>query len=366
MKKKIQYSLIFAGIIIGIALSYHFYKNKSRNLIEKIYSGDGIVNILVAGRKSYHRDSFIFFAILTLNNTNNNIGITFLPPEFKITMGEGNEGEQICKVPFSKFPKIRQSLNRSLGLDVPFFIKIYEDDFIKFFDLIDGLNLFVLNKVECINNNKFGLNYFDGRKIYQYINCVEKNSIFIKYDRILDLVQTVYHSDAKMSIIKTMEFINKVLIFNRTNLLKQEIKSLLNFLEKRGNIYSTVIPGEYNSKFYEMGEEHRLRYEKNFLTKIVVQYEGAPEAKIRIMNGTGVAGLARKLRNNLMRDGLNVVEFSTSPYPHLQKSIIISRTCDYTSVKRVSEMTGINPIYFVTDNRLLNNITIIIGKDLIK
>ena len=50
----------------------------------------------------------------------------------------------------------------------------------------------------------------------------------------------------------------------------------------------------------------------------------------------------------------------------MNESIIINTKGNYAAVKKASEATGIDNIYHIIDNTQLNNILIIIGKDLIK
>lgn len=366
MKKKIAYIVSAVVLIFLSILVYDYYKMGSRNLVKNIISKKDLINILVAGRKNYKNNTFKFFALVTINTANRNIGVTFIPPQFKINMNSSDEVKQISEVEFSDFEIIRSNIKDKLKLDVPFFVKIYSDDVVRFVNLIDGIDLFKLDQEKCVDNVSFGLNYMDGRKVYQYINCAEENSIFIKYDRILDLIQTLYHTDKKMELINEVKFISKIVDNVKTNLLPQEVVSIAGLIKDKGTLYSTVLPGNYNQNYYDVDELSYKTYQQEFLTKIVVKHEGELNSKIRILNGTNVSGLARKLRNSLMRDGLNVVEFSSSPYPFMNDSIIISRTCDYRSVEKISEITGINKIYFVTDTRLLNNILIIIGGDMAK
>jgi len=366
LKTKLKYLVILVFVIFVILLGYNYYKKGSRNLVHNIIVKKNLINILVAGRKHYHKNTFRFFAIVTLNTANKNIGVTFIPPQFKVDVG--GKARQICDVEFSNFTNIRDTFKNKLKLDVPFFIKVYSEDVVRFVNIIEGMDIFSLDQAKCVDNIKFGLNYLDGRKIYDYLNCAEDNSIFIKYDRILDLIQTLYHNVGKMELIKNAGLISRIIDNAKTNLFPQEIFSILNLLKgkEKSNLYSTVLPGNYVDGYYDVDELSYKAYQQEFLTKIVVKYEGDPNSSIRIMNGTNVSGLARKLRNSLMRDGLNVVEFSTSPYPKMKDSIIISRTCDYRSVEKISEITGINKVYFVTNSRLLNNILIIIGGDMIK
>ena len=77
-------------------------------------------------------------------------------------------------------------------------------------------------------------------------------------------------------------------------------------------------------------------------------------------------GLARKVRNILIREGLTVLEFSTSPYGRIDKSLIVCRKGNYSMARRVAELTGIERICFITDTTQVSNLLIIVGEDLVR
>jgi len=137
-------------------------------------------------------------------------------------------------------------------------------------------------------------------------------------------------------------------------------------LNDKGDFYASLMPGGYSSDYYVVDEISFKSYQQDFLMPIAVDEITVSDVKIKILNGTSVPGLARQLRNSFIKDGLNVVEFGTSPYPQMSESVIICRKSDYYAADSVAEKTGIKNIYFVNDSTQFNNLLIIIGEDLAK
>jgi hypothetical protein len=279
---------------------------------------------------------------------------------------DGTKIKKISEVDFYYFDRIRYTLKKDIQLNVPFYIILYSRDVIRSVNLIEGVNIFFLDQMQKVSKKDFGLQYLDGEKIIQYINSVEQNSIYMKYDRILDIFLTLFNDKDNSKKLFNHNFINELFKNIRTNLMIQEIYSIADLVFKDGNIYSTLLPGDFNDGYYTVDELSYRSYQQEFLTNLVLQSEPDPNVKIKILNGTNIPGLARKLRNDLIRDGMNVVEFATSNYPAIHDSIIICRKTDLKSVKKISDMTGIGKIYFVTDTTQLSNILIIVGEDIAK
>jgi hypothetical protein len=155
----------------------------------------------------------------------------------------------------------------------------------------------------------------------------------------------------------------------KTNLLPQEAMRIGQILYKDGDVMATILPGFFKDGYYVMDDITFRIYEKEFLAQLIVdrsEKEIDASIKIKIVNGTDVPGLARKMREKLIREGLNVVEFGTSPYRKMVKSVIINKRGNIAAVNRVADVTGIQSIYHNIDNTQLHNILIIIGEDFTK
>ena len=150
--------------------------------------------------------------------------------------------------------------------------------------------------------------------------------------------------------------------------MPQEILSLSDYIFKDGNIYSTVLPGDFQQEYFVTDEISYKIYESDFLTPFIMNKSNDSAMKIKVLNGTTTPGLAKKMRNILNREGLNVVEFGTSPYLNMKtdKSIMICRKGEFASLKKISEITGITNIHYVIDSTQMNNVLIIIGEDQVK
>jgi len=367
LNNKYSKFIISAIVIFFIILGINFYKKQNRNVIEEIVSMKDMINILIAGRNVYNDNTFSFFAIVTINPVNNNVGITFIPPDYRIMMNDdGTKIKKISEIDFYYFDRIKYTLKKDIQMNVPFYIKLYSPDIVRSVNMIEGIDVFSIDQAIYSSKNNFGLQYLDGEKSVNYINCAEQNSIYMKYDRVLDLMMTLYNDKENRKKLLNYDFINELFKNIKTNMMTQELYSIAEILFNKGNVDSTLLPGGFNNGFYVVDEISYRTYQQDFLTNLVLETESEPNIKIKILNGTSIPGLARKLRNDLIRDGINVVEFGTSNYPEIYDSIIVCRKSDIKSANKISEMTGIGKIYFVTDTTQLNNLLIIVGKDMAK
>jgi len=354
-----------AAVIIVLLFGINLYRKSTRNVIDEIISKNGLINILIAGRNVYNENTFSFYAIVSINPSNNNIGITFIPPDYKIMMNDdGTKIKKISELDFYYFDRIKYSLKQDLQLHVPFYIKIYSSDVIRSVNMLDGLNLLLLDQPGLSLKEKFGVNYLDGKKIINYINSSEQNSIYLKYDRILDILMTLYSEREMFKKFQNEQFITEIFKNIKTNLMPQEIYSISKIIFEKGNVDSTLLPGGFNNGLYVVDEVSYRTYQQEFLTTLITDSDSDSNAKITILNGTNIPGLARKLRNDLIREGLNVVEFGTSGFPFQKDSMIVCRKCDIRAANKTAELAGINKIYFVTDTTQLSNVLIIVGEDM--
>lgn len=366
---KRRYLVIATAVMLLLVVVFVYYCNnvRNRNAVEKLIQNKKIINILVAGSNRYNDHKHKFFAIVSINTENGRIGVTFIPPNFKIRLDDdGDRVARIDEVVVFNFNRLRYSLQKDLKLNIPFFIEIYSPDLERIVNLIEGIDLFILDQMKNVPNFPFGINYCDGRKVVRYINTAEENSIFLKYDRVLDVLMSLYEDRERLGRFNNLDFIRVALKSMKTNLMPQEILRIGELIMKEGDVMATMLTGYFKDGYYVVDDITYKIYEKEFLRPLIAgknEKETDSSIKLKIANGTDIAGLARKMRESLIRDGLSVVEFGTSPYKRMNKSIIINRHASISAVGRVSELTGIQSRYHITDTTQLHNIMIIIGED---
>jgi polyisoprenyl-teichoic acid--peptidoglycan teichoic acid transferase len=367
-KKYIKTGFVILSVFVAFMIVYGIYNKYTRNAIEVLVSQKKMINILLEGSNVYHDNRHSMYAIASINPDNGRIGITFLPPTLKISMdGSGRNTKRINEIDIDNYNKLNRSLGRDLKMNVPFYIEIYGDDVERSVDILGGIELFILDQCKEIPGFKMGVNYIDGNKTLQYINDVENNSIYRKYDRIQDVFYSMYFNKEKYRKLTNIDFISTLFKKVKTNLLEQEIASLLKIIYKDSEIVSTTLPGKIDDKGDYIFDDISCKiYEKEFITRLVINEKPETAIKVKILNGTDVPGLAKKMRNILAREGITIVEFGTSPYPFMDKTVIINQKGDLTGVMKISELLGLGTIHHIIDNSQLSSALIIIGKDYIK
>ena len=365
LKKKLIYAGLAIVVLLGALMAYRYYYMLTRNVVESLIARKRMINILVAGSNTYNNNRHRFCGVLSINPENGKLGFTFLPPGLKVDLnGRGSSFRKLEEIDVSDFDDLRESLQRDLKLNVTFYLELYAVDIERFVDLIEGIDMFILDQMPLDAGYRFGLNYFDGKKIARYINSTPAKSIFKKYDRVQDVVLSLHGSRSSYSRLLTPDFVSEALKSFKTNIMPQEIYSLGKLLMDNTEISCTILPGEFDDAGnYVMDNISYKIYEKEFLAPLMVEEENLGSIKVKLLNGTDIPGLARKMRNLLIREGLNVVEFGTSPYPRLDHSILVNQRGNLSNARKVSEITGIKKIYHVIDNTQLHDVLIILGKD---
>jgi len=365
LKKKFTIIAISLASVLTVLIGYHFYSLRTRNVIESLIAQKRMINILVAGSNVYNNNHHRFCSILSINPDNSHVGFTFLPPSLKLDIdGGGHEFQKLQDIDISDFSELSNAIEKEIKLSVPFYIELYAVDVARLVDLFGGVDIFLLNQLHNNENHKFGLHYYDGKKIVEYINISDNNSIFQKYDRIQDIILSLYYNREHYNKYINSDFISEAGKSIKTNIMPQEFLSILKLISGDSVIMTTILPGEFDDNhFYSVDNISYKIYEKEFLSRLFRQKSGLASIKVKILNGTNVPGMARRMRNLLIREGLTVVEFGNSPYPKLHHSVLINQRGNISNVKKVAKISGIKKIYHVIDNTQLHDVLIIIGKD---
>ncbi len=265
MKKRIAAISAVAVIVILLSWGFYFYRISTRNAVEKFIAGDIMINVLIAGSNSYNDNRHKLYAVMSIQPGTRKIGLMFLPPNLRVSTDRRNrEYRRIDEMDVTDFDTLSQSLFNETKLKIPFYIVLYAPDVERLIDLIGGLELYYLDQVKNIHGIKAGINYFDGAKIMQYINSAEENSIFIKYDRIEDILLALFTDKTKYKKLFTMEFVSETIKSIKTNLLPQEILSLGGLIyDKKADILCTILPGSFTENgFYHVDNISYKLYEK--------------------------------------------------------------------------------------------------------
>jgi hypothetical protein len=89
----------------------------------------------------------------------------------------------------------------------------------------------------------------------------------------------------------------------------------------------------------------------------------AAHVRVEVLNGAGVSGLAREATHRLRNDGFDVVFFGNAARFDHARSVVLDRTGDTATARRIAHALGIDSIASVPDATLLLDATVILGAD---
>lgn len=365
MNDKIRLVIIITSVCVLILSALLIYRYFSRNAIDTFAANKELINILVAGSNDFNERRHSFYAIAHFNPDKKSVGVTFVPPHYLVTLNRrtGN-ALRLHEIPFSDHSDIIESLEEDLQITIPFYMEMYASGLVNIIDIIDGINLYILNQVLPQAYFSTGVNYTDGRKAVWYINKVNQNSIFQKYDRIMDVALTLFTNKEMYKKYVEKDYMNEIVSSINTNLRIQEIMSLMELVYDANTVYSTIMPGKMDKDGnYTVDDITRKLYEQKFLRPLVLDIKDSESIKVRILNGSDVPGQARRMRNALTREGLTVVEFGTSPYEITEKTVIINQKGNLNAALKVSSILGIAHMHHIVDSSQLADVLVIVGKD---
>ncbi|MBN2433692.1 MAG: LCP family protein [Spirochaetes bacterium] len=365
MKKIIIALFIALSLALFITNAVVKMNLNRRNIISQLQSESSMINVLVAGANNFNDNRFSFFMLVSINPDKSSVGLTFIPPTYSVDAKDDGSGVKLNSVDLNDFSIVSKAIERDLGLKVPFYISLYSVDAQRITDLVEGINLFIFESAKLLKGLSSGVNYLDGKKSLEYINNVENNSIYYKYDRVMDIVLSLSKNRELYRKFINRPFIERASETLRTNLTIPELESLLQLLVDNTSVHWTLLPGQLEPDgVYSMDEIARKMYRDTFLRKLVVDSETEKNIKVTILNGTTVSGLAMKTRKTLMRDGINVVQFGTYHDQNLQKTLIIDQKGDSERLDLISSKLEIENRHHVIDSTQLHDILVIIGNDL--
>lgn len=351
--------LVLAGIYV-----YHQYTVSKRNIVAQFVENNNMINILLAGSNEYQDRRHRLFVVLSINPENNNMGLTFVPPSFAVDVNMDGRTEKIGDVAPADFTAVARALGQELDMRIPFYTVLYSPDLSRIVDLVCGVDIFIYEKYKMTHGISFGENYLDGTHLVEYINTTENNSIYDKYDRIMDVVFALYNNRERYRKYLNRPFVELARETVQTNLNTREILSLASFFFDTSGIEWTLLPGKIDaSGQYVMDEIAQTVYQESFLKKLVIEEDGEMTVKAKLLNGTRIPGLARKYRTMLMREGVNVVEFGTYENRPLSETLVIDRKGNTREAAYLSELIGAERVYQVIDSTRLHDVLVVLGKD---
>jgi hypothetical protein len=381
-KRKWDKSLVVLGLIIAVVLAsaaIGYLQLRTDLLSESLQKGRPLSFLFaVSGDQEYR-----FFEVLQYHPQTHRGAVLFLP---------GNVGliiESLKKVDrldvlyrYGSIGPLKDKVEQITGLQIPFYFELREQDVVSLVDLLGGLELFIPNPVEsAVGERKVllpsGSVVLDGDKIRDFIayqDPLEPETDWVgrKQKFLQSLLKALGESDLVLDASPFAALRRLV----STNLGPRSLAALLRELAKLESeklIFQRVLGSTRTVDGKELLFPH---FDGQLLKEIVKQTgetiasaePGAEEELIvalEILNGTSVAGLAKRAASVFQSFGYEIVALGNADNTEYLNTVVLDRKGRLEAAQKAAELIRCQRVYsrLAEGGDLTIDVTLILGKD---
>lgn len=283
----------------------------------------------------------------------------------------------------------KREVENLLGISIPFWVVINQDDFIKLSDYLGGMRVFIPSPIDIVDESGHrwllpsGAVGLDGDKIYTYLHySVPEENISDVQDRFQNVMIAFLTclNDKKFIIFQKKN--NKVFTdCVNSNVDEEEERTLFQILSEMDveSIIKQTITGSIRNVddaqlLFPLNNGEFIKEAVKQTTNMLISTDGSLTSRVyvlEIQNGTTIQGLARNtsiLFQNASYDVLSAVNAKSNDY---ENTVIIDHIGNKEVAKMVGEFIHCTNIQNADENMEENDIstdtsvdfTIILGKD---
>jgi anionic cell wall polymer biosynthesis LytR-Cps2A-Psr (LCP) family protein len=389
-------TILFSFLLLVLLVIYYyprlyFFSNKlydryfTQNSIRNIIDNKGRVNIL------FFSEDFLFASkklnslyLVSFEPVTEQLGIVFIPPNTKFSIENGSapvDPVDLNEIYIEQgIRNLKLRLEEQLNITIPFYISFKEGHFEKFINFLGGVNINVLFPIKSINQKSgryyllnTGEQILFGPKTIEFVTFIDESDVEkvdIVYRQQTFFKTLIEKINNEKDLLLNDNSVNLIYSFlDKNNIRRTDLREIINILIylKTYNIQMAKLPGEI-SKYDEnefltpdvMGVQNILPM--SYYQRIE-QDEVEERILVRIINATGISGLASRLRLTFVEYyDIDVLELGNQSTV-AEYTIIKNFKGNYRSALRLREVLRTGKIVEEPRPQNLVDIEIIIGKD---
>jgi len=381
-KGKWDKSYVILGLIIAIVLGsavFGYLELRTDPLSESLKKGQPLTFLFaVSGDRDYR-----FFEVFQYHPTTHRGAVLFLP---------GNVGsiiESLKKVDridvlyrYGSIGALKTKVEQLTGLAIPFHFELQEQDVVALVDLLGGLELFIPNPVEAADAGRpvllpSGSVVLDGDKVRDYIayhDPLEPETDQV--GRKQKFLQSTLKALGESALVQDKAGFTALRRFLATNLSPRSLTAFVRELQKLESeklIFQRVLGSVRTVDGQELLFPH---FDGQLLKEIVKQTadtiaSAEPAAgeqltvALEILNGTAVAGLAKRAASVFQSYGYEIVALGNAENDEYLNTVVLDRKGRLESAQKAAELIRCQRVYsrLAEGGDLAIDVTVILGKD---
>ncbi len=372
--------IILLGVLLYLYFNYYFFGGRVKSYVKK---GEHIAVLFVGLDNDRNKPRTDTIMLGIYNPQSHRIGIIAIPRDLMVYVDTklGKKPEKI-NVIYSRYGirKLMKVVENLLHLNIQFYAVMKISDLVKIVDIVGGVEVYVDKPMKYIDRAgdlyidiPRGIIKLDGLKAMEFIRFRKDERgdigrIDREYEFLLNLARTVIIQKnllTNIKILKTLfKFIDTNMNFNDViNIIRSS--SGMDF----NNIDFIKVPGKFieimNVKYIQPDEKRIRSVVNRFIQNLYsLKSDYLPsEIKIQVLNGSGKAGVAKRVRDKLVRNGFNVVEFGNADSQNYKETLILDRVGNIKKALKVASVLRCNLVFPKINKFIMIDVTVVVGKD---
>ncbi|MCL6518924.1 MAG: LCP family protein [Armatimonadetes bacterium] len=370
------------GTLLGYYTTHSGFSHKVKEIIEPPFDGKKTVRILVIGeddtgkRNETKRGLSDSIIIASIDFDKQQVAALSIPRDTRVDLNGYGGMQKINAAHVFGGPMLtRLAVAQLTGIEADYYIKTNTKGFKKCVDILGGVEIDVEKNMRYIDkwgglyiNLEKGRQVLDGEHAMQYVR--------FRHDALGDISRIqrqqkflralVKKAVSPINLPKLPRLISTMLENVETDMTPRDLVALAKLASKLdlSQVEMETLPGapqNINGISYWIADSQKTA---EVVAKLFFRQDTTPiPAKIEVLNGSGVQGVAKKVAESLKQSGYEITSVGNAPSFNYTTSEIVCRMRTDKAARHVAEVTGISVIRRETDESVGADLTIIIGKD---
>lgn len=266
---------------------------------------------------------------------------------------------------------VSSAVGEFLGDRMAAYVRVKDNTLAQFVDLLGGIDYFLpgsdLLKDENLPRGQFVL---DGSLVPRLLNPPEKNEYTpaFKLFRYYSLFLNAWNQRVKLWPLIKDEKIFAVAAKNiETNTSPSDLFALCQHFstQKAWLPILLEVPVRRVKDAFHVDRDSASLYFRT-LTRQLTQKEHPfvnDPPKMEVKNGTHVANLARTMRTELSRKGVQILEFTNADHNDYEKTILLGTSGNAFYLESIARIMGVQKSYAAVNRSLFTDLVLVLGKD---
>lgn len=360
--------LVLGAVTLAVFATIYLFRFFNRANLEKALNGKDGFSVLFVVTSAADDKKVQVVSVAQVFPATQRIGVISFFPAIRLRDNEPSLEELYRS---KGVATIADTVSEFLGEKIGVHVKVRDNALAQFVDILGGIDYFMpvgdLLKDENLPRGQFVL---DGSLVPRLLNPPEKNEYTpaFKLFRYYSLMLNAWNQRTKLwPLIKEEKTFSLAIRNVETNASAHDLFVLCQSFATQKSwvpILLEVPVRRVKDAFY-VDKDSAALYFRN-LTKQLTQKEHPfinEPPKMEVKNGTHVPNLARTMRAELSRKGVQILEFTNADHNDYDQTILFGTSGNAFYLESIARILGVQRSYAAVNRSLFTDLVLVLGKD---